>query len=927
MTIEQAIIECQTSAHKALADMAGLWSRLSKDRRSRSDSVKELLRTLNRASPQDGLDPNYLMSVQADGIFGLPLVNAENFPESVAALLRLYDDPAGQFNPPLWLRLIPGWLAIIDALGVKEHLIAVSVAVNNGDGGPASSSVVLNSNKNLSDLSTLSGANKIRTFVVTLQRPDADGSPDVPALPYINHGIRLVRATDPVYASFAPYLQIGVKPDPNGEFDKLILPETAIAPGELQNAWVAAFVRWLIDGSSVASLVSQIVGELVDGQLTSLPIGADKNQIKDYLEFISKFCPNGELPEVLDTIFCPAVLWSVDPAQQGSAANCYFIFKNRLTDEQARILLHTSQTLLVGVGQFSTGHFLESARVEELMRAEQMLLKLQRPLDELTDAFNRVQAEAQEMQAILNSPEESLFRAQKLVADIFIDQKSIKVSDTLTAKPAHVPNELEDPDLQMLYVLVLCSIFGRRADLRTATSSAAVLGYGRDILRDAERSPVFGDLCMLVRLVTEAANNRASIGETIDVLPGESNDDRVKRQRRVLTRLKMLLFEPFKDFSSTYWAKGPFIVAVEDNQAKLDRLQPPPDSTDLNTRLAVKHDFSPFPQHGILGFILAAKGEFENRAEKNLFASVDFPVNSVGRSTIRIAYKGDAFFSSRKALNHFSFLCHAADHGVSGSNFGNFLGSYARLLRHAHSLNAGLTASVNADWRLCDPNSSRISLAIERSDKQRFFWIEHSDNAAGGTLSLVWSDCGWENGETESCSVGTSATGKSVEVDEALVASHPKVEESSKATHLSSCEVKCFVCDHRNDGPWASALMEVGEIEGKRGTLKFVGERRGNDRPEDSTIPQDAQVLILHTQTIDAWLETCGGKYAIVRVSTHPASLKLPNGVPQSVKLLKYVVPSDFQEEQTSPQRLSAESGLLKAVFDALDAKVNSTVG
>jgi hypothetical protein len=578
----------------------------------------------------------------------------------------------------------------------------------------------------------------------------------------------------------------------------------------------------------------------------------------------------------------------------------------------------------IALGEMLSGHQ-HKRLLNERERSHKMLLKLQRPLDELTRAFGSVQAEAHEMQAILNSPEESLFRAHKLVADIFIDQKSIKVSDTLTAVPAHVPKELKDPDLQMLYVLVLCSIFGRRDELLAASSPVSVLGHGRDALREAERSPVFDDLCSLVRLVTEVANSRVSISETIDALHDESDDERISRQRRVLTRLKMLLFEPFKDFSNTYWPKAPFIIAVEGKQASLECLQPPPDKSDLTTRLAVRHDFSPFPQHGILDFILGAKGEFEKRASGHLFKKLEVGENTDKRSVLKIDYSGGTFFDSNKALNHFLFLRHAASHGVSGSNYGNFLGSYARLLRHAHSLEAGLKESPSGQWKLCDPNNPDISLAIQGSDNQRFFWIEHSHNNGKGTLSLVWSDKGWATSETAYRSsdaiVNVMNASSSAEVEAARIkvdfstAPPTRAAESNEPTQ---CVVKCFVSDHNSNAPWATALQNICKIEGKRGTIEFVGVSTGVDRPSDVSIPEQVQVLILHTQDIEAWLNMHGSKYGIVRVSTQPESLTLPIGAPNTTTILENVFPSLFEYEAEHHERKKAESALLKSIFSSL---------
>ena len=164
MTLEKAIIECQQCSYKALSDMDRLWSRLSKAHDNRSEIVKDFLRLLNRASPAQDHDPSSIVSSAGAGIFNLPLVRDQQFYAKATELLAAYDNesPAAVYSPPLWLRLIPGWRQIMDALGLTPNLIAVSVAVNNGGGGVASSSVVLNSKSNLPDLSALNGASGVR---------------------------------------------------------------------------------------------------------------------------------------------------------------------------------------------------------------------------------------------------------------------------------------------------------------------------------------------------------------------------------------------------------------------------------------------------------------------------------------------------------------------------------------------------------------------------------------------------------------------------------------------------------------------------------------------------------------------------------------------------------------------------------------------
>jgi hypothetical protein len=738
MTIEKAILTAQQCAFTALADMNRLWSSLSKSQGKRADTVRLFLNILNRAKPDAAHDPSEVVSNCADGIFGLPLVFDAGFIDKANELLGKY--PAGgDHSPPLWLRLIPGWWAIVESLGLRQHLIAVSVAVNNGDGGPASSSVVLNSHKNLPDLSSLPNASKVRTFVVTLQRPAAGNGNNITALPYIGHGIRFIRARGIGQATAAPYLKIVVNPDgADSKFGHLILPESAINAEAFQGAWVAAFARWLIDQENVSETVPILIGNITNGLLKQLPNEAEVNQIGDYVGFISNFCKDGKLPAVLDTMFCPAVLWSVDPAHQGSAANCYYIFDKELTADQAQILLHASQTLLAGVGQFSTGHFLDSARVEELERAEQMLLKLQRPLDELTDAFGRVQAEAQEMQAILNDPEEGVFKAHKALAPLFQQGHAIQISHCLFLSSNHEWSESEPLDnLQLAYCYALACIFGVQNRLQEASSREAFVEKARGALREKRESGVNGELIQLLTVLCGLKDLHNRMGSKVEIEDSvqacwradkqeESVGDMQTRYSASLNMLKRVAFTPFKSFGQK-WPIAPAQVA-----AVTKRLVDGSESLDKAVSPDLPPQDTPFSQHAILSFIIGVKSEIKSK-EKTDHPVSALKVDAPGREPDKD--KGGILTEYRLKLprrflgkvdegNDPGFEKLPADleilqdcirstirHGIVGKVMGSFHGIFQDLLRHG--LNLATADDYKKDaWVMLDPPKPTWDRAI-----------------------------------------------------------------------------------------------------------------------------------------------------------------------------------------------------------------------
>ena len=230
------------------------------------------------------------------------------------------------------------------------------------------------------------------------------------------------------------------------------------------------------------------------------------------------------------------------------------------------------------------------------------------------------------------------------------------------------------------------------------------------------------------------------------------------------------------------------------------------------------------------------------------------------RAVVEISYKGGAFFDEEKGTNIYSFARFATQHGIAGRNYGNFLGCFARLLRHARGLAVdSATAGGGSEWMLVEPNRSAVLIGIERADHERYFWIEDSfEKGKGcGRLRLTWDRCGW-NTKIEARSMSNPQQ-EGVDSSGVDKSGAPQLNPPADA-------VQCFVLDHSEDGPWAKALNALGEMGGRLGNLKIVGVSQGLDSPDRLLIPNDTKVIILHTrQNMIVWQKAFGTKYGIVR--------------------------------------------------------------
>lgn len=621
-------------------------------------------------------------------------------------------------------------------------------------------------------------------------------------------------------------------------------------------------------------------------------------------------------------LFCPVMFTSSEGQVTAGANLSIGIDSQELSERTVKDLFLTLTALLAGIAPTTVAFSRSLAELRQHRKAHQRFDLLQRPLDALTTAFQTVQVEAQEMQSILNSPEESLFLAHKNVADIFVDRASLKISATVAVKPAHTPEQLDATDLRMIYVLILCSIFGKRDELLTAQTSQAVCALGREILRHTERSPMFDDVCDILGIITAAKANKVGIWETIEGLPRESANNTKVRQVKVVLRLKEILFTPFKDFTNSSWPQAPFHVAIQGRSVELDKLE---------GSFYMRHEFTPFPQHAILDFLLAAKGEYQNRrkSEGNKDSS-SIPKKSGETFTFRevvmesgdsraqpsrmiVKYSGgESFFYQDKQADINPFLNYVTKHGVAGRNYGNFLGCFARLLRNADGLvsEKDSSRSLPSDWIIKKPLRPNEVMRVSRHDGKRHFVMVDNFNKLEGELALIWMDA---DDERMSGDNATSAP-KPSEVNH-----DSQPVRTARVLAMPTSMINCVLVDHHHDEPWAKVLPEV--ISEQENKMSIINRVVGRDVPKEVGLPSGTNVLILHTQQVEPWIESLGPGIGIVRISTSPG-VTVPDGNPK-VLGLGMIFPEFFNDGHE--RRKQAELTLLKAVMDVHAAASQAT--
>nr|VFJ56535.1 MAG: hypothetical protein BECKDK2373B_GA0170837_105916 [Candidatus Kentron sp. DK] len=194
-------------------------------------------------------------------------------------------------------------------------------------------------------------------------------------------------------------------------------------------------------------------------------------------------------------------------------------------------------------------------RRRALERSAEMLRLLMEPLDGLTQALAKTQADTQELRAILYSPARGLFAAAPKVWPYFEEHRIIHVAGTAW-QVKHGVSDYEDPfAVAASIAVIVCAVFGREvADI----GNGAIL-YERFIeLLDGASVPFGGlrKLCWLVlcRGDHNVSNSKDQIRENFGkILRKEIREKNELKDKGILERyidilldLKDILFSPFK---------------------------------------------------------------------------------------------------------------------------------------------------------------------------------------------------------------------------------------------------------------------------------------------------------------------------------------------------------------------------------------------
>jgi hypothetical protein len=394
----------------------------------------------------------------------------------------------------------------------------------------------------------------------------------------------------------------------------------------------------------------------------------------------------------------------------------------------------------------------ETATQREHARAHKILMLLQRPLDSLTDAFDKVQAEAQEMQAILNDPEEGIFKAHKALAPLFHEGHTIQVSNFIPLTPRHNWDaSIGLQDLQTAYCYALACIFGIQNRLEDAQTHSALIEKTYTALKEKRESVVNTELISLLGVIcgfnalgdpelecsVRIGWTKGSGGTRI----AESNLDAQERFSKALKMLKRVAFTPFKSFGHE-WPTAPVQIASITNQIMKGE-----QNLDSELSPSLKQEDTPFSQQAILTFLVGMKSEIsaylkQTYRNENPITSCkveisgrdvskdnggilteyrfELPCHFFGRKSPKNDINGKDLQADLNALQN--CLRSTIRHGIVGKVMGSFHGIFQDLLRHGLNLATPVDYSKDS-WVLLEPPqpswNQSILLVLGKAIKDR----------------------------------------------------------------------------------------------------------------------------------------------------------------------------------------------------------------
>lgn len=510
---------------------------------------------------------------------------------------------------------------------------------------------------------------------------------------------------------------------------------------------------------------------------------------------------------------------------------------------------------------------------EKALRTRLMLI--QKPLDALTDAFSKVQAEAQEMQSILNKPDEHIFKLHKLLAHIFQDQDdAIHVSDYISLKTEHdhLYDKKKHEQYSCTYCYLLCCIFGMESKLKPAQTFAAIIQITKSIMRSIRERGLDDKNIILLKKILKI--EKGEIEDKIDDIVFYNNSS-------PLQAIKRVCFSPFKNFGSKWYnapvyiaAKGFYCIAAEASSTGDAPLHP---------------SDTPFAQHAILDFIVTIRSYLKRKLEgeslkdktqgdEKVIMSVNINIDSgtLKKYSIELGYE---FYDKEKDRgNLYDCLDSTVKYGIVGRNVGNFLGIFQNLMKHALGVVPFINDLSDDSWILLKPPAATEDFAYllvlgrpNRSGSltsnylctlpcKRYFAVIQKRESNNICLEIIWSSEKdflsekQDNGLSQTSAVQTASTSKeSYSQKPANITKEARVNDT-----------KCYpiiVLDHdaymNNDNSYFQHLKEY----------KYLSIREGTENDLKNFQVNEQVVILLHSNDRKQdWLDKLENILSVQRV-------------------------------------------------------------
>lgn len=594
---------------------------------------------------------------------------------------------------------------------------------------------------------------------------------------------------------------------------------------------------------------------------------------KPYFRAFDKF-DESDLEEDMNLLFCP-VLYRDNRGQIRAGANISLGVRGALSDDHVREMLACLYALQAGLAATTVAFSLALRQMREMRRSHQLLMSLQRPLDALTGAFNTVQAEAQEMQAILNDPEEGIFKAHKVLAPLYHQGHPILVSRYLELVSQHDWKSDEGFEkLQTAYCYALCCIFGVQNRLLDAQTSVSLAQMASSALKEKREALAHDRLIRLLSVICRFTF--PSVETSVFKAPGENELQGAERFSNALRLLKNIAFTPFKSFGQ-HWPQAPVQVAAITEEVAEEKDEKPVLNRDLGNdkHPVLRPQDTPFSQQAILAFILGVKSLVcarmrgiksgqpitaltidRDASSKDLKEyRLDLSLQCFGTIASQEAKSKDPSVETLKMemQNLQDCIASTIRHGIAGKVMGSFHGVFQDLLRHALNLTVASDAATGSWVHLKPPDPTyehaillalgRIKEGAELNDTPK---LCGSSDLCDRYFAIVQESNGTDHSSTRLLRVIWSASAAEITMSILTTASNQTAAESNSknALHLErgvpknaqSVASEIWIVDH--DEGWFTQLHAIEYLKSR---LK----QHSHKTPAEFT-PTSRCIVILH---------------------------------------------------------------------------------